>query len=359
MKIRNKIIFLTTLVAVLSAFQAAPAADTNTAMTATLGNPVIARGSGLEITRGDLDDAMAGIRNAYQKQGQPLSPDQAINIEKRMLNQLIETKLLLAKATDADRAAGKKAADLQITAAIENAGSADAFDQQLKANGLTEADVRAKITQQATAQAVVQRELNVTVTDDEVKNYYDAHTFDYEQPEMVRIAHILIYTIDPVTRAPLPDDQQLARRRLADDVLKRIQAGADFQAYAKQFSQDAGSKDNGGVLLPFPRGQMLREIEDAAFSLTNNQVSDVITTTSGYEIVKLLEKIPAKKTGYLAAIAQIRQGLAQQKTAQLAAAYLDGLEKAAAVEILDPNLKPVAGTGGNGMVAPPVAAAKP
>ena len=102
-----------------------------------------------------------------------------------MLNQIIETKLLLAKAMDADRAAGKKVADLQITAAIENAGSAEAFDQQLKANGLTESDVRNKITQEATAQAVVQRELNVTVTDDEVKNYYDTHTFDYEQPEMV------------------------------------------------------------------------------------------------------------------------------------------------------------------------------
>jgi len=359
MKMRNKIVFLTTLIAGLSAFQAAQAADTNAAVTATISNPVIARGTGLEITRGDLDDSMAGIRSAYQKQGQSLSPDQAINIEKRMLNQLIVTKLLLAKATDADRTAGKKVADLQITAAIENAGSEDAFVQQLKANALTESDVRTKITQQATAQAVVQRELNVTVTDDEVKNYYDAHTFDYEQPEMVRIAHILIYTIDPVTRAALPDDQQLARRRLVDDLVKRIQAGADFQTLAKQVSQDAGSKDNGGVLLPFPRGQMLREIEDTAFSLTNNQVSDVITTASGYQIVKLLEKIPAKKTGYLAAIAQIRQGLAQQKTAQLAAAYLDGLEKASAVEILDPNLKSVAGTAGNGMVTPPVAAAKP
>ena len=77
-----KIIFLTTLVVVLFAFQAAPAADTNTAMTATLGNPVIARATGLEITRGDLDNAMAGIRNAYQKQGQTMSPEQAINIEK-------------------------------------------------------------------------------------------------------------------------------------------------------------------------------------------------------------------------------------------------------------------------------------
>jgi len=341
------------LAAVVCAFQTAPAADTNAA-TATLGNPVIARGTGLEITRGDLDEAMTGIK----AQTQSLTPAQILQIQKQMLNRLIETKLLLAKATDADKTEGKKVADLQVTAAIENAGSQDAFNQRLKAGGLTEADLRAKITQDATAQAVLQRELKVSVTDDEVKKYYDSHMADYEQPEMARVSHILILTVDPITRAALPADQQLARRRLADDLLKRIRAGADFQTLAKQVSEDPGSKDTGGVLLPFPRGQMVREIEDAAFSLTNNQVSDVISTTSGYQIIKLLEKIPSKKMGYLAATAEIRQGLTRQRTAQIEPAYLDGLKKAAAVEILDPNLKSAAVTGSD-MATTPVTAPKP
>jgi len=104
------------------------------------------------------------------------------------------------------------------------------------------------------------------------------------------------------------------------------------------------------VLLPFPRGQMLREIEDEAFSLTNNQVSGVITTASGYQIVKLLEKIPSKKMGYLAAIADIKQGLTRQKFAQLAPAYLEKLKKDAGVKILDPALKlePAATTAPSG-----------
>lgn len=355
MQIGNQIIFSTALAAVLCVAQAASAAGANAATSSTLGNPVIARGTGLEITRGDLDDAMTGIKT----QTQALTPAQVLQVQQQMLNRLIETKLLLAKATDADKAAGKKMADLQITAAFENAGSADAFNQQLKANGLTEADVRAKITQDATAQAVLQRELNVTVTDDEVKKYYDGHTADYEQPEMARVSHILIFTVDPVTRAALPADQQLVRRKKADDLVKAARGGADFAALAKQYSEDPGSKDNGGVLPPFPRGQMVREIEDAAFSLTNSQVSDVIITTSGYQIVKLLEKIPSKKMGYLAAIADIRQGLTRQKADKLGLVYLDGLKKAAAVEILDPNLKPAATTGSGLPATPPVAASKP
>jgi parvulin-like peptidyl-prolyl isomerase len=113
------------------------------------------------------------------------------------------------------------------------------------------------------------------------------------------------------------------------------------------------------VLPPFPRGQMAPEIDSAAFSLTNNQVSDVITTGIGYQIIKLLEIIPSKKMGYLAAVTQIRQGLTQQKTDQLALVYLDGLKKAAAVEILDPNLKPSAVTGSDTPATPPGAASKP
>lgn len=320
------------IAAFISAVTVAQAADTNSMAGASLGNPVIARGTGVEIKRGDLDEAMAAIK-------QTIPPAQIILAQKQILNSLIDTKLLLAKAKDEDKAAGKKAADLQITAMIENVGSQAAFDQLLKTNGLTETGLRAKRTEDATAEAVIQRELKINITDDEVKKYYDAHTADYEQPEMVRISHILIFTVDPVTHATLPATQLDTRRKLSENIVKAARSGADFSKLAKQASEDFGSKASGGELPPFPRGQMLHEIEDTAFSMTNNQVSDVITTSVGYQIVKLLEKIPFKKTSYLTAIADIKQGLTQQKFRQLAPAYLDGLQKAAGVEILDPSLK--------------------
>jgi parvulin-like peptidyl-prolyl isomerase len=343
MQIGTKVIFSTALAAVLCAFQAASAADTNVATIATLGNPVIARGTGLEITRGDLDDALASVKSAAAAQNQAISPEQEVRIEKQILNQIIDTKLLLAKATDEDKAAGKKAADLQITAAIENVGSQEAFDQLLKTNGLTEAGLRAKRTDAATADAVIQRELKISVSDDDIKMFYDSRRISaFETPEMARVSHILIFTVDPVTREPLSSDQQLAQRKLADDLIKNIRAGVDFQTLAKQYSEDPGSKESGGVLPPFPRGQMAPEIDAAAFSLTNNQVSDIITTSVGYQIVKLLGKIPASRTPYLTAVPKIKEFLTQQQAQKLAPAYLDGLQKAAAVEILDPNLKPAA-----------------
>ena len=329
---KNKIILSTGITAILCVLTTTLAADTNAVADASLGNPVIARGTGLEIKRGDLDDAMASIK-------QTIPPAQIILAEKQILNSLIDTKLLLARATDADKAAGEKTADLQITAMIENVGSQAAFDQLLKTNGMTEDILRAKRTDDATAEAVLERELKISVTDDDVKKYYDTHTADYEQPEMVRISHILIFTVDPVTHETLPAAQLDARRKLSENVVKAARSGEDFAKLAKQVSEDIGSKANGGELLPFPRGQMAAEIDAAAFSLTNNEVSDVITTSVGYQIIKLIEKIPSKKTSYLTAIAEIKQGLTRQKFAQIAPPYLDGLQKAAGVEILDPSLK--------------------
>jgi parvulin-like peptidyl-prolyl isomerase len=343
---------LMVLASVLCAFQAAPAAGTNGATAATPGNPVIVRGTGLEITRGDLDDAVAPIRAQAQ------SPAQVFQYQRQMLSHIIDIKLLLAKATDEDKDSGQKTAESQLTALKENAASTEAFVQRLKTIGMTEASLRDKIAQDATAQAVLQRELKITVTDDEVKNYYAAHVAEFEKPEIAHVSHILIFTVDPITHTALPDDQLLARRRLAEGVVKTARAGADFGKLAKQYSEDPGSRANDGELTPFPRGQMSPEIDAAAFSLTNNQVSDVITTSIGYQIIKLLDKTPSKTADYLAAATNIKQGLTQQKTAKLGPVYMNNLRKAAAVEILDPDLKPVATTNSD-VLPPPVTAAKP
>jgi parvulin-like peptidyl-prolyl isomerase len=233
-----------------------------------------------------------------------------------------------------------------VAAYLDQAGSQQAFDQQLKAVGMTEDELRSKVTQEATANAVLERELNIVVTDAEVTNFYNAHPEDFEQSEKVHVRHILLMTINPLTHEPLPADQQQAKRKQMDDILKRARAGEDFAKLAAQYSEDPGSKDKGGELDPFGQGVMMPEFEAAAFSLTNNQISDVVTTAYGYHIIKLLNKIPAKKltlsdkapASDLTIADKIKDYLTVQKTRKLAPAYLDTLKKAADIKILDADL---------------------
>jgi parvulin-like peptidyl-prolyl isomerase len=333
------------------------ATDTNVnpvaAMNSLFGDPVIAKGSGFEIKQSELDEVMSGIKSSAAAQGQTIPPEQLLGIEAKMLDRLVQIQILLQQATDADKSAGQKDAATQLGKLLEQAGSQEAFDRQLKAVGITADDLRGKLTQEATAKAVLTRDLAVApTTDSDAKDFYDAHPADFEQPETVHVRHILLLTMDPTTRAPLPDDQVAAKHKQIDDLLKRARAGEDFAALVKQYSEDPGSKDTGGEYTfarasADPSHAMDPAFEAAAFSLETNQISDVVTTAYGFHIIQLLDKTPSKKLALTDKVPltdmtvsdKIKDYLTQQKTDALAPAFLDKLKKGADVEILDADLK--------------------
>jgi len=348
-----KLILSTALAAMVISAQAAsenaamPAAATNTSdsMTALFGDPDIVKGDGFTIKRSELDQVVSSAKANAAAQNQELPA----GFEAGVLDQLISIHLLLQKATDADRAAGKADADQQYAALIKRFGSEAAFQRQLMAVGMTENELRAKATQEATAKATLKRLLNVTITDAELKDYYTNHPADFEVPETARVQHILLMTVDPSTRPPTPlaTNAITMKREEIDGLLKRARAGEDFGALAKQYSEDPGSKENGGELPEFPRGQMLPEFEAAAFSMTNGEISDVVTTVYGYHIIKLLGKKPAhtltltekSQSTNLTIADELRDALINAKVRKLAPDYIKQLRTEDHVQILDPTLK--------------------
>lgn len=111
------------------------------------------------------------------------------------------------------------------------------------------------------------------------------HYFD-----QVRARHILISTIDKATNTPLPEEKKAEAKKKAEEILAKAKAGDDFAELAKEYSEDPGSKDNGGEYT-FGYGKMVPEFETAAFSLKPGEISDLVETNFGYHIIKVEEKI--------------------------------------------------------------------
>jgi len=366
MKTKNKMIFsavLATALIGLPRTQAATSGDAATTvptvtvtnskpadvMAALFGDPVIVKGKGFEIKQSQLDAVMDDIKARAAAAGQTVPPGE---LAKTVLNSLIGNQILLQKATDADKADGKKEADQYIAQIIKHFGTQAAVEEQLKAAGKTFDAWRTEITQQRIAAAVMIRELNAAPTDAEIQKYYNVNTNASEMPAQAHVRHILLLTVNPATQAPLADDQVKAKKKQIDDILKRARAGDDFAALVKQYSEDPGSKDNGGEYTfarasADPAHAMAPEFEAAAFSLTNNQISDVVTTQFGYHIIQLLDKTPARKlkltdklpSSDMTLAEYVKEGLTRQKLQEQAPAYIEKLSKTPGVEILDPALK--------------------
>jgi peptidyl-prolyl cis-trans isomerase C len=298
------------------------------------GSKVIAKGKNVEVTRGQLDDEVIRLKAQAAAHGQNTPPE----MERQLLEQLIQVQLLDAKATPEDRAAGKELAEKRFEEAKTKLGSEENLNRQLKLMGATREEVLAKWAQSATAETVLKRELKVNITDADAKKYYEDNPARFEEPEMVRASHILLMTTDPKTNTELTDEQKAAKRKEMEGILKRARAGEDFAKLAKEYSEDLGSKDKGGEYT-FPRGRMVPEFEAAAFSLKTNEVSDIIITRYGYHIIKLSEKIPAKKVEYEKAAKDIKEGLTQQALQKQFPDFVAKLKKEAGVEILDEKLK--------------------
>ncbi|MGA2898385.1 MAG: peptidylprolyl isomerase, partial [Acidobacteriaceae bacterium] len=173
-----------------------------------------------------------------------------------------------------------------------------------------------------------------TVSDAEAQSYYDAHLAQYKTEEQVKTRHILI-----ASKAGADAKTDAAAKAKAEDVLKQVQAGGKFAELAKKYSDDPGSKDNGGELVLMPTASLDPAYAKAAMALNPGQTSGLVRSAFGYHIIQTEQKIAAGvnplsevKDSIVKAIAQDKQGSALQSYgSELAAeAKKDGLEKMAA-----------------------------
>lgn len=140
---------------------------------------------------------------------------------------------------------------------------------------------------------------------DRVRRYYDEHPERYHVPERVRARHVLIRI-----EKDAPADKVAEAQKRIDAAHARIQGGEDFAKVASEVSEDPGSKDRGGDLGLFPRGQMVPAFEDVAFQQKDGETSAVVRTDFGFHVIRTEAHEPAKDRSFDEAAREIAEELA-------------------------------------------------
>ncbi|SDE53732.1 foldase protein PrsA [Paenibacillus sp. UNCCL117] len=200
-----------------------------------------------------------------------------------IMNQLLAFKILGARADAATKADAEKQAKEQMEQIKMYLGMQEGgLEKALKDNNVTEQEIQNFIGSSLTAIVGAEKQ----VTDDEVKKAYDSKLAqDANIYTVATVRHILVGTTDAATGAETRSKEDALKR--AKEVQDKLKAGGDFDALAKEYSDDPGSKEAGGKYENAEVSQWVPEFKKAAIELPLNQISDPVETTYGYHVMKV------------------------------------------------------------------------
>ena len=250
--------------------------------------------NGDKIMTADLNRMLATIKASSPElaTGSADATKALANIKVQVLDELIVTKLLSQEAKKRKIVANTKQVD-DALAAIKtgNGFKTDAeFKTVLAKDGKTPDDLRRAIADElAIRELSKQLSADVAVSGDDIATFYHANLAQFTIPEGVKARHILL-AVNPDAPASAKEIQ----RKRALDLIKQLNNKADFVALAKANSDDQSNKNSGGDLGAFPKGQMVKPFENAAFGAPVGKVVGPVETSFGLHIIRVDEKIPAR-----------------------------------------------------------------
>jgi parvulin-like peptidyl-prolyl isomerase len=193
---------------------------------------------------------------------------------------------------------------------------------------------------------------DTSVSDAEVKEYYEAHKGDarFQLPERVTASHVLVAARANLIAQQLKQEKNLngealtaavrvemdQRRKRAEELRRKAEGGADFAALARQSSDDPGTRDRGGDLGTFNRDTHPKSFDDAVFAMKPGQVSAVVATDYGFHVIKLLSREPARGQTLAEATPEIRQLLLEKRQAEKLTGWLKEARSKASIQVNEP-----------------------
>jgi peptidyl-prolyl cis-trans isomerase SurA len=294
---------------------------------------IVARVNNEIITLSDYQKAAEGLGQEVQQDCQNCTPDRIQSTlkdrQKNLLRDMIDQQLLIERAKDMDISV-----DTDLVKRLDqirkqnNLATMDDLEKAVESQGVIWEDYKNQLRNGLLTQEVIRKEVGgrMDIGSDEIKQYYEAHKQDFNRPEEVALAELSL-----TTEGKSPEEIAAVHTK-ADDLRNRIVKGDDFSELAKRYSQGSTAAD-GGDLGTYERGQLAPQLEEAVFKLEKGQITDVIQTKTGFEILKVLDHYQAGLQPLDKVTGEISDMLYRQKMDPAMRDYLAELREESYVQV--------------------------
>jgi peptidyl-prolyl cis-trans isomerase SurA len=304
----------------------------------TASDDVVARVNNREIRTAELEKQ---FQNRLSAADQPPPPEEVQDIKLQLLNQMINDQILLELASAAALSATDAEVDVKFNE-FKSQYTEEKFQELLEEQNMTRDEIRSELRKSITIDKLVNKEITskISVSEAEIKNFYEKNKESFNLPETFHIAHIL------VTKGPDGEIQNTRKddaktpeeaRQKAARLLREIQGGKDFATVAREYSEDPTSAAVGGDL-NFQPLQAIENIDPVLAQAvqrlrTGETFPPVVETRYGFHILRLMAKDPGgqKDLSDPRVQAQVRQVIFNRKDQTLKAAFSETARNKATV----------------------------
>jgi parvulin-like peptidyl-prolyl isomerase len=242
-------------------------------------NAELIRTNTFTVTTGEIIQVLYASMGKRTEQLKTFDAERLRSIFYENATRLAERKLLLAEANKAKSTVTQEEIDNILDLQYRRAGGEEKFLQYLEDNGIDLEFVKESIQKDLIIENYLEGYFSdkIPVSDEDIQKIYD-------QDKTASVRHILLSTKDKTD----PEKQEI--RKKMDGILSRAKSGEDFAELAKTYTEDPGSKDTGGLYENFGRGQTVPPFEQASFSVPVGEISEIVETSFGYHIIKVIER---------------------------------------------------------------------
>jgi len=308
---------------------------------AMLGSTTVARARVVERVAAVVGDAIV-LASEVEERVAPLMADvnripdpdkraaRASALRREVLDRLIDDELILQQATELKLSISND----QIDASIEeikrqNNLTDDQLREALRGQGMTMSAYRADLRRQLLRFRVLNIAVGsrVNISDDEVRSYYDRHMKDGSNVQ-VRASHVFISIPEGADAGVVAEKQALAQK-----ILDRANGGEDFAKLAREASDDAATRADGGDLGYFGKDMLPKAIEELVFSMKVGEVRGPIRADRGFHVIKLVDRKLKEPKPFDEVKDDIRMQLRQKDMERQTKIYLAELRKKTLVDV--------------------------